>query len=215
MLIFGSSTPCSSFDQAEFDRKRREHKQKMQDFDRKFKQNRSDFDKRFNSRQTNTNTSRQSGGYSSNRVSRAVTNAAPFDAKSAPAPNMCLHKFMSVVKSATSMTQVLPYYSADMKQQLEQRQARYNPSDEIRKKKLYKDKYNDWKGSPYESSFRHIKKIVGNVVKVNKTHIRGNTAFVQVNITGGGNWKTGRFELAGENNYWKFKSYKTYEIYAD
>lgn len=183
------TAPSYCFDDQEFERRRAEHNRKMEEFDRKFEKRRS----------TSNSSHRRSSSNSGNSQS------SPFDSKNAPSADKCFLKFLQTLKSATSMEQVLPYYSTVMRESLEHRQAGYDPSEEKRKKELFQKSYEEHKGSPYESSLRQMKRIATATRKVDKvTYVGDKKAYVIVSTTKG----RGRCEMVGEGRYWYYNAYK-------
>lgn len=198
--------PVDAFDRQEFERRRAEHKRRMDEMKRKMRNNRS------NSSWSNSNTSRNKTNSSYSQRSRSNSystrskrTSKKFDPKRAPSPKQCFLKFIQTVKSATSMKQVLPYYSTNLRDNVEISQSRYSPADEARKKKLFGKSYAAHKGDSYTTSLRHIKSIVAKTKKIKDVGSKGNRAGVEVYLPDG---STGNYSFVGEDNYWKYNGYK-------
>lgn len=204
--------PVSAFDHQEFERKRAEHKRKMEETKRRIEESRRRLQMNRSSSGSSTSafgSGRKQSGSSNSYKSSSKKPGDNFDPKRAPDPRQCFLKFIQTVKAATSMKQVLPYYSANMRDSIEIRQSQYTPDEEERKKKLFGRDYAYHKGNTYERSLRHIKAIVAKTKSIKQVGSKGKRAGVEVKLKDG---NLGDYSFVGEDNYWKYNGYKQLTI---
>lgn len=161
-------------------------------------------------------------GYGNSSRSSAI----PFNASSAPSPDLCFLKFVVTAKSATTADAILGYLPEQEARVLQDRQKLYDPhqaaehraSFQQRNPKLTPDQLDHLTEPPFTGELKHCKRIAAKVIRVKSFKITGNTAKLIVsthsNLVSSAYGKpmnfpysTATVEMIGEGNYWKFKSY--------
>jgi hypothetical protein len=149
--------------------------------------------------------------------------APPFDRASAPAPLDCFKAYVTTVRNASSMEQLLGYLSQSKQNLLDVEQAEYDPKAQAEKRRWYQrnnpeareDVLNVRFSSPYDKALRDHKAFVDDILEIRDLEVKGNTAKVSVKTVGGKGMDGKHYayswifvEMVGEGNSWKVKDYR-------
>jgi hypothetical protein len=161
-------------------------------------------------------------------------NPIPFDAKSAPSPDLCFLKFVAMARTAGSMSELLPFLSYSEQRMLKERQERWNPhqaSENTQKlqqtnSKMSAQAVKFFNQDPYTNALSQKKGIADRILRVrtvkiteaNKAELEVATQHNKTRSNVSGSWKvypygTARVEMLGEGNYWRFTGYKDNFLY--
>jgi hypothetical protein len=155
----------------------------------------------------------------------------PFQAAAAPRPEDCWLAYVAAARRATSMEEILPYLPVARQQQLQQRQARYDPQLAAQQRERRRRENPNisertltfLSNPPYVNELAFQKMRAGSFLEVLSVRIDGNKAVVEISTTSGVTingvkhpYSTATVEMIGEGSTWKVGGYDNSElVYID
>lgn len=193
--------------------------QMKRDFERKRAQLKADFERRKNAPKATANA--LSGSSTSFVPEKKKTST--FNAAAAPRPDKCLADLVMTARKATSVTQIMQYFTDEQQEFLKLRQSEYDPkvarerSERMRRENPDYDEetLQFFANSPYQNKLDWYQRVAHKIKKINSVRVDGDKAYLQVEIKSqvvvngvGYGRGTASITMIGEGNLWRFSTYK-------